>query len=118
MTDTTRNPRGLRRAALALTAFALLVAAIAGLGAGSAAAKQGRGGGDSHFRHHAPSFPGHPGWPGGGNPGNGGWPGGGGSTLPGAGVPVPGQDTSLDPTELQPPPITVLKKRGEPRPPA
>lgn len=112
MTDTTRNPRGLRRAALALTALALLVAAIAGLGAGSAAAKQGRGRGDSHFRHHAPSFPGHPSWPGGGNPGNGNWPGGGGSTLPGAGVPVPGQDTSLDPTELQPPAISVLKNSG------
>jgi hypothetical protein len=112
VTDTTRNPRGLRRAVVALTALVLLVAATAGLGTGSAAAKQGRGGNDPHFRHghnHIPPFhPGPPSWTGGGgNP----WPGGG-STLPGAGVPVPGQDTSLDPTELQPPPISVLKDSG------
>jgi hypothetical protein len=111
VTDTTKNPRGLRRAALALTALALLVAAFAGLGTGSAAAKQGRGGSDPHFRRGGnqvpPFFGDNPSWPGGGNP----WSGGG-STLPGAGVPVPGEDTSLDPTELQPPTISVLKNSG------
>ncbi len=103
MTDTTRNPRGLRRAALALTALALLIAATAGLGTGSAVAKQGRGSNAPHFHNgdnHTLPFPGsHPSWPGGG-------------TLPGAGTPVPGQDTSLDPTELQPPVISVLKDSG------
>ncbi len=38
MSDTTRKQRGLRRAVIALAGLALLIAATAGLGTGSAAA--------------------------------------------------------------------------------
>ena len=88
MTDTTRNPRKLRRAALALTALALLVAATAGLGTGSAAAHSHRSAHESRF--------------------GGGDFGGGHPSAPNV-YPVPGVDYSTAPDALQPPAISVLK---------
>jgi hypothetical protein len=85
MSDTARNPRRLRRRALALAGLALLVATSAGIGTGPAAAS-------SHHYAHQSSF----------HPGN-------GPFGPPNDYPVAGVDYSTTPTGLQPPPISVLK---------
>jgi hypothetical protein len=86
MSDTSRNPRRLRRGIAALAGLALLVATAASLGTGAAAA-------DQHHSAHQSRFGEH------------GW---GRSAAPND-YPVPGVDYSTGPADLQPPPISVLK---------
>jgi hypothetical protein len=103
MSETTKNPRRLRRAVLALSGLALLVAATAGAGIGSAAASSHHASHHPQFHHqHRHHF----------TPPHGGYhptPPSGGHDDPGTEDPVPGVNYTTDPGDLQPPPITVLK---------
>jgi len=86
MSDSTRKPRRLRRAATALAGLALLTATTVGLGTGSAVAGQHHSAHQSRIGDHGW---GHPSGP--------------------NDYPVPGIDYSTAPGELQPPPISVLR---------